>query len=237
MQSYFVYGHFYDATQAPSSGWPYLHLLRKHHPTAKSLLEIACGTGAQLLPLSRYYAVAGLEVSGTMLKYARKKLPNVNFFHQNMAGFKVGRTFDAIICAYDSINHLLRFGDWVRTFRAVKRHLNDKGVFIFDINTEHKLRELVDAPAEVRRFGEHYMIMKVASAGNGVTDWDIKIFEHRRKTSYHLHHEIIKERSFAHERVIAALRRYFSEVRGYDLKGWSRPKKRSRRLYYVCKNG
>ncbi len=236
MQPYFVYGHFYDATQGAASSSQYLHLLRKHHPTAKSLLEIACGTGAQLLPLSKYYAVAGLDASGTMLRYARKKLPGVKFFHQDMAGFKVPQTFDAIICPYDSMNHLLKFDNWVRTFRAAKRHLNGKGVFVFDVNTDYKFRQLIDGPAAVHRFGGHYMIMKVVSAGGGVADFDVKIFEQRRKTSYHLHHEIIKERAFAHGRVLAALRRNFNKVRAYDVEGWSRPKKYSRRLFYVCQN-
>jgi len=188
------------------------------------------------LPLSKHYAVAGLDASGTMLRYARKKLPGVTFFHQDMAGFNVDRTFDAIICPFDSMNHLLQFGDWVRTFKAAKRHLNDNGVFIFDTNTDYKLRQMIDAPAVVHRFGDHYMIMKVFAAVGGVTDWDIKILEQRRNKSYHLHREIIKERAYTHDRILAALRRTFKQVRAYDVKGWSRPKKDSSRLYYVCQN-
>ncbi len=237
MQNYFIYGHFYDASQRVANGAQYLHLLRKHHPEAKSLLEIACGTGAQLLPLSKDYAVTGLDVSGTMLRYARKKLPGVEFFHQDMARFKIGRTFDAIICPYDSINHLLKFNDWVRTFRSARRHLNHKGVFIFDANTDYKLRQLANAPAIVHRFGSHFMIMKVLSCRDRVFDWDVKIFERRQKKTYHLHHEIIKERSFENARVLAALKRDFDKVRVYDAEGWCRPRKHSRRLFYVCQPG
>ena len=235
MDPYRIYGEFYDATQGAPDGQDYLHLLRKHHPDAETLLEIACGTGAHLLPLAEHYDVAGLDLSRTMLKHARKRLPGAKFFRQDMARFHIDRTFDAIICPYDSINHLLAFGDWVRTFKAAKRHLKPKGVFIFDMNTEYRLRELATAPAWVQHFGDDHMIMDVVCAGNGVTDWHIKIFERKRKNTYRLHYEIIKERSFDHDRVLAALRRCFDVVRAYDPKGWSRPKNSSRRLFYVCR--
>jgi SAM-dependent methyltransferase len=236
MEQYSIYGHFYDITQGDHDGHQYLHLLRKHHPKARSLLELACGTGTYLLPLSKHYDVSGLDISSTMLKYARKKLPGIKFSCQNMAEFKLNQKFDAIICPYDSINHLLKFSDWRQTFRAAKRHLNEKGVFIFDINTEYKLRKFSAAPAYTRSFGDNYMIMQIIDSGNGVTDWNIKIFEHQRNKTYRLHHEIIKERSFAHDRVMAALRLYYDEVRSYDIQKWSRPKKTSGRLFYVCRS-
>jgi SAM-dependent methyltransferase len=169
-----------------------------------------------------------------MLKYARRKLPDVAFHHQDMAAFKIPSRFDAIICPYDSINHLLRFSDWVRTFRAAKRHLNPGGVFIFDVNTDHRLRELANAPPWVHRFGSNYLIMNVSLSKTGVSDWTIKVFERIKGRSYRLHHDVIKERSFGNERVVAALKSHFHSVRTYDPIGWSRPKTASRRLFYVC---
>jgi len=233
-EPYTVYGHFYDATQRKPDPSQYLNLLRKFHPRANTLLEIACGTGAHLAPLAEHYAVTGLDVSRTMLRYARKKLPEVRFHHQNMADFRLEATFDAVICPYDSINHMVRFEDWVKTFHAAKRHLNPKGVFIFDINTEYRLRDLGGLPAWARRFGENYVIMKVSVGKDGIADWDIKVFEREKRGMFRLHHEVIRERSFAHERVKRALKACFDHVWTYDLEGWSRPKATSRRLFYVC---
>lgn len=235
MELYGKYAPFYDLTQG-NRGQHYQYLLKKFHPNAKSILELACGTGANLLPLSDHYEVVGLDISSTMLKYARKKLPGIKFYRQDMAGFKLKHKFDVIICPYDSINHLLKFNDWIRTFTAAKRHLNERGIFIFDINTEHNLHRMAAAPAWVYQFDNNYLIIDVKIINKGTFDWDIKVFEQQRNKTYRLHHEIIKERSFPHEKVKSTLQRNFNEVRTYDFINWSRPKKTTNRLFYVCRN-
>jgi SAM-dependent methyltransferase len=235
MEPYSIYGHFYDATQGAPNGEQYIHLLRKHHPHARTLLEIACGTGAHLAPLVQHYDVTGLDISRTMLAYARMRLPQIVFHHQSMVGFKLDRTFDAIICPFDSINHLLGFGEWAQTFKAARQHLKPGGVFIFDINTEYRLQDLATLPAWAKRFGDNYVVMKVSKSERDAVDWDIKVFEKIQTKKYRLHHEVIKERSFAHERVKKTLEGMFRRVRAYDVAGWGRVKAASRRVYYVCK--
>ena len=42
-------------------------LIRQHKPKARTLLELACGTGAILKILAKSYDVAGLDVSPQML--------------------------------------------------------------------------------------------------------------------------------------------------------------------------
>ena len=234
MEPYAAYARFYDATQTTQLVSHYLRLLRNYHPTAKSLLEIACGTAANLVPLSNRYDVAGLDISTTMLRIAKRRLPRFKFYKRNMAGFRLDRTFDAIICSYDSINHLLKFGDWVKTFRAAHRNLNEDGVFIFDMNTELKLQQLAKASPFIRPFDGNFLIMKVIDRGSGIADWDITIFERRRRTTYRLHREIIKEASFPLERVRSALGREFDWVRVLDAEKWGRPRKTSKRLFFVC---
>ena len=41
-----------------------------------------------------------------MLALARKKLPHIRFYRQNMTSFNIAKQFDAIVCLFDSINHL-----------------------------------------------------------------------------------------------------------------------------------
>jgi len=78
-----------------------------NHPNAENVLEIACGTGAVLRELATQYEVTGLDISRAMLRIAHKKLPKTQFYQQDMTSFRIGRTFDAVICPYDAINHLL----------------------------------------------------------------------------------------------------------------------------------
>lgn len=235
MAAYDVYAKFYDATQSYISASWYLDWLRKHHSEARSVLELACGTGLLLEPLSKHYDVVGLDLSAAMLKQARRRLPKIPLHLQNMAGFRLDRKFDAIICAYDSINHVLAFGDWVKTFKAAERHLNPGGVFLFDINPIFRLQELAKSPAMVQEFDGNTLIMDVTAAGKGVTDWAITVFEQKGGDRYRRHHEVIREVSFPPEKIKTALARSFPTVKVFDTRG-GRPRKTSRRLFFMGRN-
>jgi SAM-dependent methyltransferase len=209
-------------------------LIACHNPYAKTVLEIACGTGAILGKLSASYEVTGLDRSKPMLALARKKFPHVHFFHQDMTTFQIRPRFDAIVCAFDSINHLLRFADWERTFRSVQRHLNAGGLFIFDVNTLGKLQRLAQGPAWEKWFDRDLVIIKVAAAPRNQYIWDVKIFEHQRRERYDLIHDEIPEAAFPLRRIVGALRVKFDSVKVLDPFG-ARASDRSERLYFVCK--
>ena len=236
MAAYDSYARFYDATQGAGVAARYRDLLGRYHPHAQSLLEVACGTGAVLEQLaSEYNVTAGLDISRSMLRIARNKLPGTRFHRQDMTTFQIDGSFDAAICPYDAINHLLRFGDWVKTFKAVKRHLNPQGVFVFDMNTEFRLDELIAQPPFAHEFDSGTLVINVVDAGRGVSDWQLKIFERESGSHFRLYRDSIKEVSFSADSVRKALNREFGNVRVFDAdQDWSRQKKSSRRLYWVC---
>jgi SAM-dependent methyltransferase len=209
-------------------------LIERHKPDTTTVLEIACGTGTIMRLLSASYDVTGLDSSRPMLAIARKKLPHVRFFRQDMTSFRIARRFDAIICVFDSINHLLRFADWRKVFRRVAWHLKDDGVFIFDINTLGKLRRLVNGPAWERWIDHDLAIVKVTGGRRGVFEWDVKIFECQNRNSYRLFHEKIREIAFPKQRIVSALRNHFKEVKTLDPFG-AKASDLSERLYFVCK--
>src|SRR5918992_3821250 len=114
MIPYATVGRFYDAAMGDRRATAaYIRrLIVQHKAEAKTLLELACGTGAILQSLAKYYDVVGLDLSPEMLSFARKRLPHVQLFRKDMVTFDLRRKFDVIICVFDSINHVLRFADW-----------------------------------------------------------------------------------------------------------------------------
>ena len=56
--------------------------------------------------LAESYDVTGLDRSQPMIAIARKRLPYIPIFRQDITSFHLDRRFDAIVCAFDSINHL-----------------------------------------------------------------------------------------------------------------------------------
>ncbi len=236
MTSYEKLDRFYDAAMGDRTEMAsYIRrLIRRHKPRARTLLELACGTGAILKILAKSYDVVGLDLSPSMLSIARKKLPQVKFFQRNMVSFDLGRKFDVIICVFDSINHVLEFADWQKIFRNAARHLEEDGLFLFDINTEAKLERLISAPTWVHKFGRNLEFINVTDGRRGIANWNIRVFEHRRGNKYGLFEEDIKQISFPVEKIRDALRKQFTSIKVIDPTA-RRPSAKSDRLYFVCK--
>jgi SAM-dependent methyltransferase len=235
MGQYKKFGRFYDAVMGSrAESAAFIHrLIQKHKPEAKTLLELACGTGAVLKQLSAFYRVSGLDISPEMLSVARKRLPKAPLVQADMVTFELGQKFDVIICVFDSINHILSFADWGRVFRRVARHLAQGGLFLFDINTERKLQRHIQEPAWVKPFDGNLLIMDVTDAGRGVSNWNIKVFERQTKDIYKLFEEDIQEISFPVERIKEALHEEFKVVKIID-PAHRRPSDRSEALYFLC---
>jgi SAM-dependent methyltransferase len=233
---YEQFSRFYDLVMGDRSkaGKFTRSLIERHKPETKTVLEIACGTGAILGFLADSYEVTGLDRSRQMLTLARTKLPHMRFYRQSMTRFSIAKKFDAIVCVFDSINHLVRFGEWKKVFRRVALHLNDNGLFVFDVNTIGKLRRLAEDPLWSREFDRDLVIIKVTAGRKGIFDWNVKIFEHQKKDEYKLFHETISELALPHKRILTALRDHFKKVKVID-PGGARPSDQSERLYFVCK--
>jgi SAM-dependent methyltransferase len=234
--AYDKFYRFYDLIMGDrSDAARYIAGLIEHHkPDAKTVLEIACGTGTILGALSASYEITGLDRSRSMLALARKKLPHVRFFRQEMTSFQIAQRFDAVVCVFDSINHLLRFAEWEKTFRRVAQHVKHGGLFIFDVNTLGKLQRLAESPSWEKWFDRDLAIIKVTGGEQGKFAWDVKIFEHQNQNSYKLIHENIPEIAFPMRRILSSLREPFEEVKVFDPFG-AKATDQSERLYFVCK--
>ena len=60
----------------------------------------------------------------------------------DMTSFRLGASFDVIVCAYQGINHLLSLAAWKDSFDRAYGHLNRGGLFIFDVITVSHLDQL-----------------------------------------------------------------------------------------------
>ncbi|MBA3402599.1 MAG: methyltransferase domain-containing protein [Actinomycetota bacterium] len=239
MTTYEVFAPFYDQVMGDRGreGAYLRELIQKHCPEAATVLELACGTGAILEQLHSRYEVSGLDASRRMLDIAAQKLPQARLFREDMTRFDLGETFDVVLCVFDSINHLLAFADWEAVFHCAYQHLTERGVFIFDVNTERKLASFASAPPWTQWFGDDSLLLiEVRDEGSGVYAWKLRIFEHRSGSTYRLHVEDIREATFPLERIKEALTtERFGRVWVYDAER-QRPTSRSLRLHFVCRH-
>jgi cyclopropane fatty-acyl-phospholipid synthase-like methyltransferase len=233
---YESWARFYDAMRgdAAEPAAYVLGLIEEHHPEAQTLLELGCGTGSILAHLAADYRVTGVDLSEEMLRVAAAKVPGARFLQADMTTLALGETFDAVVCVADAINHLRPFAKWDAVFARAHAHLDDGGVFVFDMNTQLHLSQLAaDPPLTQWSDDGDFTMLDVVERGRDGVEVEITVFERRPSGEFRLHSARIPEISYPVERVRRALDKRFGRVRAYD-QFRARPTARSERLHLVC---
>ncbi len=122
-------------------------VFRRHRVSPRLILDLACGTGTlSYLMSKRGYEMIASDQSVEMLNVAREKCGELSvppvFINQRMQGLDLFGTVDAVLCCLDSINYLTEYRDLVKCFQGVHLFLEPGGLFLFDVNTPRKLRNL-----------------------------------------------------------------------------------------------
>lgn len=100
------------------------------------VLEVACGTGRIAIPIhKRGLEIEGLDLSPGMLAEARRKSEGLAIqWHQaDCRDFDLGRRFQFVFMAFNSMLHLHDRVSLERFFACVRRHLLPGGTFLIDI--------------------------------------------------------------------------------------------------------
>lgn len=99
---------------------------------AETLLDVACGTGAHLTYLTRYYDCVGLDLSTELIDIAREKLPRIPFHVADMRTFTLPQTFDLVTCLFSSISYVGNYQDVCLSVENMARHLAPGGLLVID---------------------------------------------------------------------------------------------------------
>jgi len=127
---------------------PYLgELLQRHPVPARSMLDLACGTGTVALSFAHQgWEVYGADASSGMLDQARQKAKQAGqtliLSQQDMRQFTLERPVALVTCLYDSLNYMLKLDDLTQVFRQVAQALMPGGVFLADTNTQVTLEQV-----------------------------------------------------------------------------------------------
>lgn len=106
--------------------------LHRRNASARSLLDVACGTGANLPRFAQRLEVAGIDASDDMLALARRRCPAAILAQADMRSFSLDRRFDAVVCLFSGIGYLLTTEDLNQAVATMARHLNPGGVLMIE---------------------------------------------------------------------------------------------------------
>lgn len=235
MNNYDTFANHYDSVVGQREEIAVLlhTLLKGFAPKAKTLLELGCGSGSMLKVLTKHYEATGIDQSARMISLARKKAPRAKVSVGDITDFNLKKRFDAVICPFDTINHVTSFAAWKRVFANAHAHLNPKGVFIFDVNTEAKMERYRTEPAFAEILKNETSIVDVQRVRRYRYKVNLKLFK-REKGDLFRHHELlIPEIVVPTPQIVKELAKYFRRVSLFD-PDRKKPTDETEELFFIC---
>lgn len=138
--------------------------LNKYLPDVKNVLEVGMGTGIHSALLKQAgLNVEGLELSEQMAAIAREK--DLVCTVGNCTDFSLGKKFDACISLFHVISYLTSNADLLQGLKNVHDHLEDGGIFVFDIWYSPAVYTLKPEVRVKRLANERVKIVRIAEPG------------------------------------------------------------------------
>ena len=216
-------------------------IFKKYKKRPKSILEMACGTGNLTEHLAKArYDLTAFDLSEDMLAQAYDKLrpyKNVHLMKQDMLSFNFNKGFDAVIAVCDSINYITEKADLERVFKNVYNHLEDDGIFIFDINSYYKLREIIGNNTFVEdREDVFYVWENFYDEDKDLCEFYLTFFFRKEGLIYERFDEKHIEKAYRRVEVIELLKKAgFNHIDSYDAFGFDQVGDKTERINFVAR--
>jgi ubiquinone/menaquinone biosynthesis C-methylase UbiE len=159
-----------------------LQFLKDHFKPDGYVLDVACGTGRHMIPLSQQgYGMVGLDVSANLLKITKQRSKEIQLVRGDMRflPFKP-QVFAGVISMDTSFGYLPSESDDSVTLVEVKRVLNQRGVFVIDVfNREELTRKYQNKslPTKWREYPSFFLLQKRTVSPKGEWLWDLWTIE------------------------------------------------------------
>ncbi len=221
MEAYTGFARVYDLfmDNVPYAEWSqYLAgLLQEHGITDGLVLDLGCGTGKMTRLLAQAgYDMIGADNSEEMLQAAREAdggAQDILYLLQDMREFELYGTVRAVVSICDSINYILEVEELLQVFRLVNNYLDPGGIFIFDMNTLYKYRELLGETVICENRDEGSFIWENFYEEEGQTNqYDLTFFIREEDMRYCKYEETHVQRGYGTQQVESLLRQAGLEV-------------------------
>ncbi|CAM3943692.1 class I SAM-dependent DNA methyltransferase [Lederbergia lenta] len=195
--SYERLAYVYDTLMANVPYEKWLHFFKeekqRHQVHGNRVLDLACGTGEMSVQLAKEgLTVTGVDLSSDMLMVAQEKAEQakvtINLFQQDMSALEGLDTFDVITVFCDSLNYLQTPEDTKNTFSHAHRHLDENGLFLFDVHSTYQM--------DYRYVNETFTLNEEKIA----YIWDSFVGEHEYSVEHELSFFVLEEESGLYER-------------------------------------
>lgn len=245
MEAYTGFAAVYDLfmDNVPYEEWhSYLNgLLTEYGVRDGIVLELGCGTGRMTRFLAGDgYDMIGIDNSEEMLQIAGEAgtgKEGILYLLQDMREFELYGTVRAVVSICDSMNYILEEEELLTVFRLVNNYLDPGGVFIFDMNTEYKYKELLGETTICENREEGSFIWEnYYEEEEQMNQYDLTLFIKEENGLYRKYEETHFQRAYDISRVQELIEEAGMEfVTAYDAFTHDEVKADSERIYVIAR--
>lgn len=246
MEAYEAFASIYDAfmEEIDYDMWvAYLHKIwEKECFQPKLIVDLGCGTGnvTQILAKQGYHMI-GIDFSEDMLAEAKKKAEtenlNILYILQDMREFELYGTVNCIISLCDSLNYITEEEELLQVFCLVNNYLHPKGLFIFDLNTEYKFKEILaqNSFSETKE-DSAYIWENYYDEQEKINEYYVNFFIKQKDGKYERKEEYHYQKAYDISIIKRLLEQSGLQLSGiYDAYTFEPPRKDSQRIYFVAR--
>lgn len=172
------------------------------------VLDLGCGTGTLTEALaSKGYDMIGIDASEHMLFEAIKKRDisgnDILYLCQDMCSFELYGTVRATVCLCDCINYIIERKDLEKVFRLVENYLDPGGLFIFDVNTDYKYKEVIgETTIAENREDASFIWDNFYDEDTGINEYDLTLFIRDQDGKFERYTETHIQRGYGAEEIL-----------------------------------
>lgn len=205
------------------------------------LLDLGCGTGTlSFLLEEKGFEVIGVDKSEDMLAEAFEKKSelqsDVMFLCQDLTELDLFGTAASAVCVLDTVNHIESADKICEFFRRVSLFLEMGGLFLLDINTPYKHREILADNTFVYDTDSVYCVWQNSYDGTlRRTDIDLDFFI-KDGESYFRESESFSEYEYGTDEIISLLNQNgFTVLNQFDGYSGENAAEKTERLLILAK--
>ena len=235
MSDYNIFAKYYDElmydVNYEETGDFILEFALKYGVAPPALtVDLGCGTGKMCRYFSKKgFDMIGIDLSFEMLSVAKENTADgrILYLNQDMTDFELYGTVAMITCLTDGVNHITDSRLVKRMFGLAFNYLDYNGVFVFDINSEEKLANVMGNNV-FYEIGDDvsYVWQSSYNKRSKICDFDLTFFIKNEDGSYRKSEAFIREKVY----LVEDLKKWLADV------GFQKIKvvKKGLRVYFIC---
>ena len=238
-----VYDMFMDNVPYEVWGRYIVEKLRANGIDSGYVVDLGCGTGKLTTLLADAgYDMVGVDNSAEMLEIAGERQEeeernDILYLFQDMQELELFGNIRAVVSVCDSMNYIMEPEDLKKVFGLVKEYLAEDGVFIFDLNTVHKYRDLMgECTISENREESSFIWENYFYEDEMVNEYDLTLFIREESDLYRKYEELHYQKAYELEQVKELLLQAGMEfVAAYDAFTHDPVTAESERMYIIAR--